>query len=236
MDRASFRAPGPGSRGGGDSDRHRPPPESMDRRPSASNRPDMEHAPYADRQRYHPGYHREPGSSHPRDYQAVSAPYPYDPYSHPSSSHHHHQQLPPARMPTYGHPHSHHHQAPAGLVSPSFKSHSRQTPSPPRYVPRHPPAPAYEHYPYSSQLPPHMAMDRGLARGVPGLEVAPSQPPIKRPRVSLACLACRNRKSRCDGNRPTCKTCAHMSELRPILSVSLKHSQVIDPTLRLHRD
>lgn len=34
---------------------------------------------------------------------------------------------------------------------------------------------------------------------------------VKRPRVSLACLFCRNRKSRCDGVRPTCKTCAHMS-------------------------
>ncbi|PWN51741.1 hypothetical protein IE53DRAFT_37772 [Violaceomyces palustris] len=34
--------------------------------------------------------------------------------------------------------------------------------------------------------------------------------PIKRPRVSLACLACRNRKSRCDGTRPTCKSCSQM--------------------------
>lgn len=35
---------------------------------------------------------------------------------------------------------------------------------------------------------------------------------VKRPRVSLACLFCRNRKSRCDGVRPTCKTCAHLSK------------------------
>ncbi|GJN72163.1 hypothetical protein PLICBS_006235 [Purpureocillium lilacinum] len=35
-----------------------------------------------------------------------------------------------------------------------------------------------------------------------------SRPLTKRPRASLACNACRQTKSKCDGNRPTCERCA----------------------------
>ncbi|KAM3548213.1 hypothetical protein ARSEF4850_009542 [Beauveria asiatica] len=34
------------------------------------------------------------------------------------------------------------------------------------------------------------------------------QPPSKRRRINAACLTCRRRKTRCDGERPTCSTCS----------------------------
>ncbi|KJZ74430.1 hypothetical protein HIM_06240 [Hirsutella minnesotensis 3608] len=34
------------------------------------------------------------------------------------------------------------------------------------------------------------------------------QPPQKRRRINAACLTCRRRKTRCDGERPTCATCS----------------------------
>ncbi|KAJ9478801.1 C6 transcription factor [Pseudozyma hubeiensis] len=118
---------------------------------------------------------------------------------------------------------------PVGLVSADY-AQSRRSPGDTRIAshPNHP-APSYS---YSSQLvyrsdpyrqdvprahasshvpyhhhydapPPHI-------RPAPQAESVTTSTPIKRPRVSLACLACRNRKSRCDGVRPTCKTCATM--------------------------
>ena len=33
------------------------------------------------------------------------------------------------------------------------------------------------------------------------------QPPAKRRKVPLACTSCRDRKTRCDGQRPCCSTC-----------------------------
>jgi hypothetical protein len=35
----------------------------------------------------------------------------------------------------------------------------------------------------------------------------PENPPAKRRKVPLACEACRDRKSRCDGARPMCSAC-----------------------------
>ncbi|TKY86039.1 hypothetical protein EX895_004864 [Sporisorium graminicola] len=116
---------------------------------------------------------------------------------------------------------------PVGLVSADY-GHSRRSPGdnvgPP---PPHPQSSSYlaQHMhpaasyrsdtlrgPPSSHVPRHYPYDAPLAhmRPAPDLESPSSGTPIKRPRVSLACLACRNRKSRCDGVRPTCKTCATM--------------------------
>lgn len=110
---------------------------------------------------------------------------------------------------------------PVGMVSADYM-HSRRSPgdtAPPTYHSaqlRHPdayrqdvlPAHASSHVPHHLHFdapPPHM-------RHAPEADTVPAGTPIKRPRVSLACLACRNRKSRCDGVRPTCKTCANMSK------------------------
>lgn len=38
-----------------------------------------------------------------------------------------------------------------------------------------------------------------------------SEPASKRRRIALACTACRTRKSKCDGKRPTCQSCLQLS-------------------------
>ncbi|PVH69076.1 hypothetical protein DL98DRAFT_182853 [Cadophora sp. DSE1049] len=37
------------------------------------------------------------------------------------------------------------------------------------------------------------------------------QEPRKRRRVAVACKGCRTRKTRCNGNRPRCSTCAELN-------------------------
>lgn len=110
---------------------------------------------------------------------------------------------------------------PVGMVSADYM-HSRRSPgdtAPPTYHPlhmRHPDAYRQDTLPShaSSHVPHHIHYDAPPPHMRHASEVEPvtAGTPIKRPRVSLACLACRNRKSRCDGVRPTCKTCANMSE------------------------
>lgn len=106
--------------------------------------------------------------------------------------------------------------SPAGMVTTGY---SYRPPESGMYsTPVTRPAEPYKHEVSSTHQAAHQQASDNLA--------SPSQPQtssdlndssgtyrIKRPRVSLACLFCRNRKSRCDGIRPTCKTCAHMSTL-----------------------
>lgn len=114
---------------------------------------------------------------------------------------------------------------PVGLVSADYV-HSRRSPGdniappPPQsssYLAQHMHHPASYRpdalrAPLSSHVPRHIHYDALLAHMRPASDAESPvvNTPIKRPRVSLACLACRNRKSRCDGVRPTCKTCATM--------------------------
>ncbi|EPQ30770.1 uncharacterized protein PFL1_01671 [Pseudozyma flocculosa PF-1] len=103
-----------------------------------------------------------------------------------------------------------------GMVSPIGAHRLARTPSPPPPPPLHPsgrhmPPMALDRGHYQGPMHPQMYADRDMPPSRPmSFDEAHVPAPIKRPRVSLACLACRNRKSRCDGNRPTCKTCAHM--------------------------
>lgn len=107
---------------------------------------------------------------------------------------------------------------PAGMVSADYM-HPRR--SPPYYPTqgRHPASYRQDAIPThpSSHMPHHFHYDLQQAHPHHPSELQPvsAATPVKRPRVSLACLACRNRKSRCDGIRPTCKTCATMSKLTP---------------------
>ncbi|SNX82051.1 uncharacterized protein MEPE_00756 [Melanopsichium pennsylvanicum] len=109
---------------------------------------------------------------------------------------------------------------PVGMVSADYM-HSRRSPG----DTAHPPAYIYSHMRHpdtyrqdtravhaSSHVPHRMHYDAPPSHLRHPSEVEPvtAGTPIKRPRVSLACLACRNRKSRCDGVRPTCKTCTNM--------------------------
>ncbi|CBQ71130.1 conserved hypothetical protein [Sporisorium reilianum SRZ2] len=110
---------------------------------------------------------------------------------------------------------------PVGLVSAEYV-HSRRSPgdnvAPPPHFAQHMHHPASYRPdalrgPASSHVPRHIHYDAPpshMMRPVSDVESPETNTPIKRPRVSLACLACRNRKSRCDGVRPTCKTCATM--------------------------
>ncbi|GAK65045.1 uncharacterized protein PAN0_007d3262 [Moesziomyces antarcticus] len=111
------------------------------------------------------------------------------------------------------------HSVPVGMVSADY-THSRRSPGESGALPYHPthlrhPDPYRQEPPTThvgSHAAHHMRYDAPSAhmRHPSELEPIASGTPIKRPRVSLACLACRNRKSRCDGVRPTCKTCANM--------------------------
>lgn len=110
---------------------------------------------------------------------------------------------------------------PVGMVSADYMP-PRRSPGesfPPPFHPshtRHPDPFRREVLPghVSSHVPHHLRYDDPSAhmRHLSENESTQAGTPIKRPRVSLACLACRNRKSRCDGVRPTCKTCASMSK------------------------
>ncbi|KAJ5557488.1 C6 transcription factor [Penicillium frequentans] len=53
-----------------------------------------------------------------------------------------------------------------------------------------------------------------------------SEPTAKRRRISLACHACRTRKSKCDGSRPRCAACTHL-ELECIYTPSNTSTNVI---------
>ena len=134
-----------------------------------------------------------------RPYPSMSDLAPFDPGRRPS---------PPSSVPV-------------GLVSADYM-HSRRSPgdsAPPPYhsLHRHHPD-SYRQEALSARVSshvPHHTHYHGpptLVRHASEVDLSSTGTPIKRPRVSLACLACRNRKSRCDGVRPTCKTCANMSE------------------------
>ncbi|PWZ01487.1 hypothetical protein BCV70DRAFT_75060 [Testicularia cyperi] len=137
-------------------------------------------------------------SSIPRPYSGYGDSERYDPYRRGSSS-------------VY---------APAGMVSAGYAA-SRRSPGPVSaaaypslHVARHSDAYGYEAHPgfgpSRRPLPPSFDAPGYHTRPTTEADLVPVSTPVKRPRVSLACLACRNRKSRCDGVRPTCKTCAHM--------------------------
>lgn len=111
---------------------------------------------------------------------------------------------------------------PVGMVSADY-IHTRRSPGesgPPSYYDSHMRHPdSYRHEPMTGHASSHMPhhhihydVPPTHIRHFSEVEPVTTATPIKRPRVSLACLACRNRKSRCDGVRPTCKTCANMSE------------------------
>ncbi|CCF49939.1 uncharacterized protein UHOR_03914 [Ustilago hordei] len=109
---------------------------------------------------------------------------------------------------------------PVGMVSVDY-IHTRRSPGesgPPSYYDSHMRHPdSYRHEPMTGHASSHMPhhhihydVPPTHIRHFSEVEPVTTATPIKRPRVSLACLACRNRKSRCDGVRPTCKTCANM--------------------------
>ncbi|KAN0065422.1 hypothetical protein ACQY0O_001258 [Thecaphora frezii] len=104
---------------------------------------------------------------------------------------------------------------PSALPTASAAPRLGRTPSPPPALlstGRHLPPLGLERSSFSAPLHSRMLVadrDAPSSRAI-AFEESHIAAPMKRPRVSLACLACRNRKSRCDGNRPTCKTCAHM--------------------------